>query len=122
MRRGFSLFPRTSPAHGAFPPVSGGSTRRYPDDISDECEHSRTVSGMRRQRKVDVIGSSILVLSLLTWWRYNTTGETRTLLAFFALSGIGIVLDPIVRHWTHLRTEGARKRRPTRERGGQPHA
>jgi hypothetical protein len=102
--------------------VSGGSTRRYPDDISDECGRSRTVSGMRRPRTIDVIGSSILVLSLLTWWRYNTTGETRTLLVFFALSGIGIVLDPIARHWTHLCTEGARKRHPTRERGGQPRA
>ena len=77
---------------------------------------------MRRPRNIDVIGSSILVLSLLTWWRYNTTGETRTLLAFFALSGIGIALEPIARHWTHLRTEGARKRHPTRGRGGKPHA
>ena len=72
---------------------------------------------MRRPRSIDVIGVTLLVLSLLAWYLYYTTGETRVLLAFFALSGIGIAIEPLARRSRRLGAEGARRRHPSREQG-----
>lgn len=53
---------------------------------------------MRRPRSIDVLGTGILVLSLGLWWGYTRTGATLPLLTFFAVTGLGIALEPINRH------------------------
>lgn len=66
---------------------------------------------MRTPRSIDILGISALVASLGLWWSYSRSGEARALLAFFAVAGAGIALDPITRY-----IERRRARRLSRTR------
>lgn len=68
---------------------------------------------MRTPRSIDILGVSALVTSLGLWWSYYHTGDVRALLAFFAVTGAGIALDPLTRYGErrHAR-RGARGRHP----------